>query len=123
MQAADEFSDLSPAAIIAVAGAVALSLGGTLIGLSGLFMWGMRAADVMAPGAGEAASWLDSLFPFATLFNFFLMATITIFGLLNLLLALRWQEFLGGAWKRWCAQSLVALLAAIAFVVVPQSGA
>lgn len=116
MEAADEFSDLSPAAIVAVAGAVVLSLGGTLIGLVGLFMWGIRAADLMDPATGEAASWLGSFMPYATLLNFFLTATITVFGLLNLLLALRWQEFLGGGWKRWMAQSAIAILAAIVFV-------
>lgn len=116
VEATDEFSDLSPTAILAVAGAVVLSLGGTLIGLVGLFMWGIRAADVMVPASDNAAAWLGSLFPYATLLNFFLTATITVFGLLNLLLALRWQEFLAGGWKRWLAQSAIAILAAIVFL-------
>ena len=96
--------------------ALLLSLAGTLFGLVGLLMWGIRAADVMLPATGNAPDWLSSIFPYATLLNFALMATITLLGLLNLLLASRPQEFLGGGWKRWVIQSIVSLIAAAIFL-------
>lgn len=100
----------------AVTMAVLFSLGGTLFGLAGLLMWGFRAADVMLPGTGEGPDLLSSLFPFATLFNFALMATITVLGLLNILLSTRTREFLAGGWKRWMIQSMVSLVAAAIFL-------
>ena len=100
----------------AVTLALLLSLGGTLFGLAGLLMWGFRAAEVMLPGTGGAPDWLSSIFPYATLLNFGLMATITVLGLLNLLLASRPQEFLGGGWKRWVIQSIVSVIAAAIFL-------
>lgn len=99
-----------------VAVAMLLSLGGTLFGLAGLLMWGFRAADVMLPGTGEAPDWLSPLFPYATLLNFGLMATITIAGLLNILIVSRPQEFLRAGWKRWVIQSIVSILAATLFL-------
>ena len=100
----------------AVTAALLLSLGGTLFGLVGLLMWGIRAADVMLPDTRNAPDWLTSLFPYATLLNFGLMATITVLGLLNLLLASRPQEFLEGGWKRWVIQSIISLIAAAIFL-------
>lgn len=99
-----------------VGGAVVLSLGGTLVGLAGLIMWSFRAAEVMLPGTGEAPDWLSSIFPYATLLNLGLMATITVLGLLNILIATRPQEFLAGGWKRWMIQSMVSLIAAAIFL-------
>ena len=99
-----------------VTAALLLSLGGTLFGLVGLLMWGIRAADVMLPDTGNAPDWVTSIFPYATLLNFALMATITVLGLLNILIASRPQEFLGGGWKRWAIQSIVSLLAAAIFL-------
>ncbi len=100
----------------AVTAALLLSLGGTLFGLAGLLMWSFRAADVMIPGTSDAPDWLSVLFADTTLLNFGLMAAITILGLLNLLLASRPQEFLGGGWKRWVIQSIVSLIAAAIFL-------
>ncbi|UAB77328.1 hypothetical protein INR77_10965 [Erythrobacter sp. SCSIO 43205] len=100
----------------AVTAALLLSLGGTLFGLAGLLMWGIRAAEVVVPDTGNAPDWLTSIFPYATLLNFGLMATITVLGLLNLLLASRPQEFLGAGWKRWVIQSIVSLIAAAIFL-------
>lgn len=99
-----------------VTAALLLSLGGTLFGLVGLLMWGIRAADVMLPDTGNAPDWVTSIFPYATLLNFALMATITVLGLLNILIASRPQEFLRGGWKRWAIQSIVSLLTAAIFL-------
>ncbi|MEO1220617.1 MAG: hypothetical protein AAFY42_04595 [Pseudomonadota bacterium] len=101
---------------MAVTFAILLSLGGTLFGLVGLLMWGFRAADVMMPDSGGGPDWLSSLFPYATLINLALMVTITLFGLLNIMLAARPQEFLAGGWKRWLIQSMVSITAAIIFL-------
>lgn len=120
MGAGKDFSDFDilPKALVSLA--VAMSLAGTLFGLVGLLMWGFRAADVMLPGSdgrgGAAPDWLSSLFPYATLLNFGLMATITVLGLLNILLALRAREFLAGGWKRWVIQSIASLIAATLFM-------
>jgi len=115
MQTADDMSRPSPGAAMLVGLAVVMSLGGTLFGLAGLLMWGMRTFDVVMPEAGEAGGWFGDAAAFATPLNFGLMAIITTFGLLNLLGALRWQEFLSGGWRRWLVQSAVAMLAAILF--------
>lgn len=96
--------------------AVLLSLAGTLFGLAGLLMWGIRAAELMIPNGRTAPDWVSSIFPYATLLSFALMATITVLGLLNLFLALRPQEFLAGGWKRWMIQSMVSVIAAIIFL-------
>ena len=101
---------------LAVGIAIVFSLGGTLFGLAGLLMWGFRAAEVMIPDARTAPDWLSSIFPYATLLNFGLMAAITILGLLNILLAVRPKEFLAQGWKRWVIQSMVSLFAAILFL-------
>ena len=101
---------------LAVATAVVLSFGGTMFGFAGLLMWSFRAAEVMIPNARTPPEWLSSLFPYATLLNFGLMATITVLGLLNILLAIRAQEFLSGGWKRWMIQSMVSLIAATIFL-------
>ena len=96
--------------------AVLLSLAGTLFGFAGLLMWSFRAAEVMMPDARTPPEWLDTLFPYATLVNFGLMATITVLGLLNILLAVRAREFLAGGWKRWMIQSMISIIAAIVFL-------
>ncbi|MEP1421386.1 MAG: hypothetical protein ABJK59_06420, partial [Erythrobacter sp.] len=57
-----------------------------------------------------------SLFPYVTLVNLGLMATVTVLGLLNILLAIRAREFLAGGWKRWMIQSMVSVIAAIVFL-------
>ena len=101
---------------IAAAAALVLSLGGTLFGLAGLLMSGFRAADVMIPDANNAPDWLSAFFADTTLLNFGLMAMITIFGLLNILIATRPQEFLRGGWKRWMIQSIASLIAALIFL-------
>ena len=118
MQETDTLSRSGGASTVLVAVAVVMSLGGTLFGLAGLLMWGFRAADVMVPGSGDAPDWLSSLFPYSTLLNFGLMASITVLGLLNLLLASRSREFLAGGWKRWLIQSMVSLAAAMLFLNV-----
>ena len=100
----------------AAGSALVLSLGGTLFGLAGLLMSGFRAADVMIPGTNDAPDWLSAFFADTTLLNFGLMATITILGLLNILLASRPQEFLKGGWKRWVIQSIASLIAALIFL-------
>ena len=96
--------------------AMILSLGGTLFGLAGLLMSSFRAADVVIPGASDAPDWLSAFFADTTLLNFGLMATITILGLLNILIATRPQEFLRGGWKRWVIQSIASLIAALIFL-------
>ena len=96
--------------------AMILSLGGTLLGFAGLLMSSFRAADVVIPGASDAPDWLSAFFADTTLLNFGLMATITILGLLNILIATRPQEFLRGGWKRWMIQSIASLIAALIFL-------
>jgi len=112
----EQSSSLRLPSVVAVGAAIVLSLGGTLFGFAGLLMWGFRAADVMVPGTENAPDWISSLFPYATLLNFGLMACITLLGLLNILLASRPQEFLTGGWKRWLIQSMVSLIAAMIFL-------
>ena len=96
--------------------AMILSLGGTLLGFAGLLMSGFRAADVIIPGASDAPDWLSAFFADTTILNFGLMATITVLGLLNILIATRPQEFLRGGWKRWVIQSIASLIAALIFL-------
>jgi len=96
--------------------AMILSLGGTLLGFAGLLMSGFRAADVIIPGASDAPDWLSAFFADTTILNFGLMATITVLGLLNILIATRPQEFLRGGWKRWMIQSIASLIAALIFL-------
>lgn len=96
--------------------AMILSLGGTLLGFAGLLMSGFRAADVIIPGTSDAPDWLSAFFADTTLLNFGLMATITVLGLLNILIATRPQEFLRGGWKRWMIQSIASLIAALIFL-------
>lgn len=115
----DELSDLTSGEAFVVGGAALLSLGGTLIGLAGLLMWGIKAFDSLAPQGGEAPLFVESFAPYLTVFNFALTLLITACGLLNLMQALRWQEFLGGGWRRWLGLSAVSLLAGAAFVLAP----
>lgn len=103
---------------LVITAAILFSLAGTLFGLAGLLMWGFRAAEVMIPGTGDTPDWLSSLFPYSTILNFGLMATITVFGLLNILLASRAKEFLNGGWKQWMIQSIASLIAALIFLNV-----
>ncbi|WP_298304672.1 hypothetical protein [uncultured Erythrobacter sp.] len=101
---------------LGIAAAVVLSFGGTMFGFAGLLMWSFRAAEVMLPNARMTSDWLTSLFPYATLLNLGLMATITVLGVLNILIVVRAREFLAGGWKRWMIQSMVSVIAAIIFL-------
>lgn len=115
----EDFSDLSATQALAVGGAVLLALVGTLIGLAGLLMWGIKAFDMFAPGPGDAPIFVRTFAPYLTVLNFGLTIMITVCGVLNLMQALRWQEFLSGGWKRWVMLSLVSIAAAAAFVWTP----
>ena len=119
IETADEFSALPPraAAIVVVAGLLAAL--GTLTGLAGLLMWGIKAFDLFTAQAGEAPALVERVSPSMGALNFALTLIITVCGLVNLLKVLRWQDFLGGEWRRYCVVSAVSLVAAALFVWTP----
>lgn len=119
MQATRNFSELPLIAMLAVGIAVALAMVGSLVGLAGLMMAAIKAFDLMAPGAGDAPILVENLWPYLTIINFVLMVVITGLGVTNLSIALRWQDFLDGEWKRWMLNSLFSVVAAILFVWAP----
>jgi hypothetical protein len=121
MDRADDFSDLSLGAMAMVGAAVTLSLLGTLIGLAGLLMWGIKAFDTVFPLGGDPPLLVATMAPYLSVFNFVLMVAITVLGILNLMLATRWHEFLQSGWRRWLAQSVLSLIAAGLFVWVPHA--
>ncbi|MEP0392053.1 MAG: hypothetical protein ABJ205_14405 [Erythrobacter sp.] len=112
----EETSSYPKSSTVVAAFALLLSFIGTMFGFAGLLMWSFRTAEVMLPNARGEPDWLTSLFPYATLVNLGLMATVTVLGLLNILLAIRAREFLAGGWKRWMIQSMVSVIAAIIFL-------
>ena len=121
MHIGEEFSDLPSGAIVAVGIAVVCSLIGSLTGLAGLLMWGIKAFDMFAPASGDPPFMVEAMAPYFTVFNFALMVAITVLGVLNLMLALRWQEFLEGGWKRWLVQSALSILAGLLFIWTPNA--
>lgn len=119
MQATKNFSELPPIAMLAVGIAVIFAMVGSLVGLAGLMMAAIKAFDLMAPGAGDAPILVENLWPYLTIINFVLMVVITGLGVTNLSIALRWQDFLDGEWKRWMLNSLFSVVAALLFVWAP----
>ncbi|MHA7818539.1 MAG: hypothetical protein ACX930_02705 [Erythrobacter sp.] len=115
-ESSDEFSDLTAAQAVVVGVAGLLALLGTLVGLAGLLIWGIKAFDMFAPGPGDAPIFVETFAPHLTVLNFILTIMITVCGVLNLMHALRWQEFLAGGWRRWVVLSLISLAAGAAFV-------
>lgn len=119
IDAADDFSDLSPRAAIAVGLATLFAAIGTLIGLAGLLMWGIKAFDMFAPGPGDAPIFVETFAPYLTVLNFVLTLVITVCGCLNLSLVLRWSDFLRGEWRRYLMLSAVSVVAAVLFMWTP----
>lgn len=119
IEAADDFTDLSPRAAATIGLAALFAAVGTLTGLAGLLMWGIRAFDLFAPGPGDAAMFVEALTPYFTVLNFVLTLIITVCGCMNLSLALRWNDFFSGEWRRYLLLSGVSVAAAVLFLWVP----
>jgi hypothetical protein len=119
VEATDEFSDLSPRATLVVGVAGLFAAFGTLIGLAGLLMWGIKAFDMFAPGPGDAPILVESFAPYLTVINFVLTVVITVCGLMNLSLVMRWHEFLEGGWRRYLLLSAISVAAALLFMAAP----
>ena len=119
MDTADDFAALSTKQTVIVGIAVLLSLLGTLVGLAGLLMWGIRAADMVFPGAADAPALVGNLAPYYTIAHFALTVLITVAGILNLMNSTRAHEFLAGGWKRWLLYSSLSVVAGLAFFAIP----
>lgn len=120
-EAADDFTDLSPRAAVVVGLAALFAAGGTLVGLAGLLMWGIKAFDMFAPGSGDAPIFVENLAPYFTVLSFVLTLIITMCGCLNLAAVLRWNDFLGGEWRRYLVLSAVSIAAAVLFMWTPNA--
>ena len=116
----EDLSNLSRRDAVLVGLAALVSLVGTLFGLAGLLMWGIRAFDMMFPGTQDVPAFVDSLAPYYTLAHFALTVLITAAGILNLMNATRAHEFIAGGWKRWAIYSALSILAGTAFFVIPE---
>ena len=115
----DELAQLSTGESVILAIAALFSLVGTLVGLAGLLMWGIRAADRLFPGSGDAPPAFESFAPYLTIFNFVLTVLITMCGVFNLMIATRGREFLTNGWKSWLLFSAISVVAAILFFAMP----
>lgn len=121
MQASNDSTNLAPAALFAVGLAGLAAAAGTLFGLAGLLMWGIKLFDAIVPGTGDAPILAQSLAPYLTVLNFALTLVITVCGMLNLSMAMRWHDFLGGEWKRYLLLSALSLVAGALFLWVPNA--
>ena len=117
----EDFEGLSSGETAMVAGAAILSLLGTLVGLAGLLMWGIRAFDMMFPVSGDGPQMLADFAPYLTLLHFVLTVVITMCGVLNLMVATRGREFVEGGWKRWLLLSALSVVAGVLFFAVPNT--
>lgn len=118
-QTPEDHAGLSTRENVVLAVAILFSLAGTLVGLAGLLMWGIRASEMLFPGSGDAPAITDSLAPYYTIAHFVLTVLITAWGILNLMNATRGREFFEGGWKRWLGYSALSAAAAAAFFAIP----
>ncbi|AWW74971.1 hypothetical protein CD351_11090 [Erythrobacter sp. KY5] len=119
MEDGDDFESLSSGEMAMVAGAAILSLVGTLIGLAGLLMWGIRTFEMMFPPSGDGPRLLEDFAPYLTALHFVLTLVITACGVLNMMIATRGRDFVEGGWKRWLMFSAVSFAAGVLFFTVP----
>ena len=88
-------------------------------GFSGRPQRGRRVA--ILPEAGDAPILMADAGPYFTVLDFALTVVITLCGVVNLLMVLRWQDFLGGEWRRYLLVSAMSVAAAILFVWTPDA--
>lgn len=121
LDSAEDFSALAPRAAITVALSGMFAALGTLTGLAGLLMSGIKAFAALFPEAGDAPILMADAGPYFTVLDFALTVVITLCGVVNLLMVLRWQDFLGGEWRRYLLVSAVGIAAAILFLWTPDA--